>query len=190
VVAMPGAATCGQRFWETSRGRLLGRRCEVKVEPTLDVRHIRTTTYSVAYFELPAGCNGRDLAALLHELAIRRGFEEGVLPEDSRPPQSKSPLLLRGLLEEREWRKKFQHAASKHTAVLGGVEGVKYESLPSAEDLRRYGHLALRERMRQCVQGDRLYEVRVFGYFDEATDRAWRRMVESFHFVSEKKDGK
>lgn len=72
VVTMPGAASCRKWREGTSRGELLGRRCEVEVEPRLaPVIFTLTTFYSVAWADLPVGLEADDIGAVLDEVWVR-----------------------------------------------------------------------------------------------------------------------
>jgi hypothetical protein len=155
VIDMPGETLCGAAGGELSEARLVGRSCSVDSTGQVPVHFY--ASYSVSWFDLPRRLDEGGRGALLREHASRLAHAG------------------RGLGERR--------------AELGGNEGLEVQISLSSDSVRE--DRAICERVLECIHGGRLYDISVV-YLqsrgsrqcdgDGATERTWRRMVDSFHF--------
>lgn len=168
VAAMPGAPVCRASRKDTSLGRVLGRWCEVEVEPWPPWRH-PSTSYSVAWWDLPRVPQPEDAQALIREV------EEGTFHVG----ESRSAVVAHMERSARENLKQYHIDSTRRVVSLGGAPALEYATVwPNTFDFRG--------RTRLCVKKNRLYRVSVAGYSDAATERAWARMLDSFHFVPDR----
>src|ERR1700688_182435 len=157
VIAMPGATLCAGAGAELSTGRLVGRACSVEVTGALPVRSY--ADYSVSWFDLPAGLQGRDLGTVLRENASR------LMHEGQQISQHRAALGGSGGLE-------FQISPSANELRREGPAAIR----------RRLRECVHKARLYQVSVV--YYQLSDSGGADPggASEQPWIRMVDSFHF--------
>jgi len=197
-VALPSSPLCGPWRKQTSRGQLAGRWCRSEFRPFLGAATGRLgATFEVGWLDLPASLDSPDELALIHEIAILDELEPGVAPDHPPAPPTKSALLshLDEVWRERraEWEKGSKHAAERDKppgpekvtsseSALGGLKATAYEIASSVEHIGTLevvfgGHVV------RGVRNHRLYVLSMWGHLEPSSERVWRRVLASFHFL-------